>query len=191
MSAWVTVSRLAVRYMRLLGIVLWLVSAPAIATTYLAAEDFIDQSFEGSPQAATLWLTQAHQDKALAILGHPYRGLRLRYWSRGERSLWILDEVGKEEPITVGVVVQAGVVARVAILAFRESRGWEVRHPFFTRQFERLMLDSDLQLTGSIDGITGATLSVKAVTNVTRFALYLHESVTVGEGVAMGAIEDD
>ncbi|MDA0792136.1 MAG: FMN-binding protein [Proteobacteria bacterium] len=53
------------------------------------------------------------------------------------------------------------------------------------------MLDSDLQLTGSIDGITGATLSVKAVTNVTRFALYLHESVTVGEGVAMGAIEDD
>ena len=64
----------------------------------------------------------------------------------------------------------------VDILTYRESRGYEVRHDFFTRQFKGAALKGD-KLTNRIDGISGATLSVWAVTNVSEWALYLHEQV--------------
>lgn len=148
-----------------------------MAVTWLSAGDFIANSFTRPPEARTLWLTADQQAAARSILGHAYRGLRVRYWAEGKRSAWILDEIGKERPITIGVVVDDGRVSRVDILEYRESRGGEVRHPFFTAQFAGLGLDDDLDLSGNIDGITGATLSVRAVTNTTRFALYLDHDV--------------
>lgn len=148
-------------------------SQQAMAVAWLSAADFIANSFTRPPEVRTLWLTADHQAAARSILGHAYRGLRLRYWSKGKRTAWILDEIGKERPITIGVVVDDGRVSRVDILEYRESRGGEIRHPFFTAQFAGLALEDDLDLSGNIDGITGATLSVRAVTNTTRFALYL------------------
>ena len=50
---------------------------------------------------------------------------------------------------------------------------------FFTRQFVGLTLQaSNSQLSETIDGVTGATLSVKAVKKSARFALLLHQLVT-------------
>ena len=95
------------------------------------------------------------------------------------RTAWILEEIGKERPITIGVVVDGDAIADIRILAYREPRGDEVRHPFFLEQFSGLQLEDDKRLTGRIDGISGATLSVRAVTNVSRYVLYLNESVAV------------
>lgn len=159
-------------------IVLGLIMHQAQAATYLSAEDFVAQSFAAQPVLDTLWMTAEMQTAASEVLGHPYRGLRVRYWHNKLRSVWILDEIGKEKPITIGVVIEDDHIVGVSILAFRESRGWEVRHPFFTAQFRHLGLSKDLGLTGHIDGISGATMSVHAVTNVTRFALYLHRAAT-------------
>ena len=36
--------------------------------------------------------------------------LRMRYWHEGARTAWIIDEVGKEQNITFGVVVENGEV---------------------------------------------------------------------------------
>ncbi len=63
------------------------------------------------------------------------------------------------------------------MLEFRESRGWEVRYPFFTRQFEDARLNGKDRLDRDIDSITGATLSVHAVTRVARVALIMHDTV--------------
>jgi len=156
--------------------ILLLLAMPVPATTYLAPEKFVQQSFDKTPVLEILWLTPALQTGAREILGHPYRALRIRYWRAGDRSAWILNEIGKEKPITIGVVVDGDRIVNVAVLEFRESRGDEVHHPFFTRQFEDLTLSDDLVLSGKVDGITGATLSVNAVTNVTRLALYLDEA---------------
>lgn len=147
------------------------------AVTYLSAEDFLANSFIEVPQPRMLWLTPELQEAATDILGHRYRGLRLRYWKKGERTAWILDEIGKERPITIGVVVDAGKMVKVDILAYRETRGGEVRHPFFLEQFTGLKLTDGRALSGEIDGITGATLSVRAVTNISRLALFLHDAV--------------
>lgn len=151
------------------------------ATVYMTAEEFVAGSFDEQPSMNSLWLKAPEQQAAESLLGHPYRGLRLRYWEQGGKTAWILDEIGKEEPITIGVVVADNAIEKVRILTYRESRGGEVRHPFFLTQFEGLFLQPNQRLNERIDGISGATLSVWAVTNISRFALFLHQQVLAGQ----------
>ena len=58
-----------------------------------------------------------------------------------------------------------------------DMRGWEVRHSFFTDQFKDAIIKPDLQLDKSIDGISGATLSVRALRKLARLALFLDQHV--------------
>jgi hypothetical protein len=118
------------------------------------------------------------RDTSTQILGHPYPGLRIRYWVQQQRSAWILEETGKEKPITVGLVVNGKVLERIRVLEFRESRGWEIRFPFFTDQFNGVGLTAGNQLDKPIDGISGATLSVRALEKLARLALYFHSRIT-------------
>ncbi|WP_369855230.1 FMN-binding protein [Candidatus Thalassolituus haligoni] len=167
------------------SLILWLLANAASADNYLSQEAFLSQTF-GEQQAAakTLWLKPEHKNAASKLLGHPYSGLRVRYWQAGATSAWIMEEIGKERPITIGVVVVDDTIQSVSVLAFLESRGWEVRYPFFTDQFSGARLDETQQLSSHIDGITGATLSVRAVTNVARLALYLAEQTGVSHNQA-------
>jgi len=147
---------------------------------HIAPEDFLARAFPGElPSSSTVWLTGEIKDIAHSILGHPPGYLRLRYWGDEIRSAWIVDEIGKTEPITIGIIVSEDVIEEIKVLAFRESRGWEIKHDFFTRQFEGAALQIKQQLDRHIDGISGATLSVKAMTNVSRLVLYLAESVAM------------
>jgi uncharacterized protein with FMN-binding domain len=104
-------------------------------------------------------------------------GLRVRYHILDNKSAWILEEIGKEMPITIGVVVTDHKITEVKILAYRESRGGEVRYPAYTAQYRGASLQSNNRLDQSIDGITGATLSVWAVNKVAGLALYYHSQV--------------
>lgn len=149
--------------------------APA-AETYMEPDAFVAASFEGDPpDPQVLWLTGELRDQAKSILGHPPDALRVRYWARDGRSVWILEEIGKEKPITTGFVVEDGAIRNVKVLIYRETRGWEVRYPFFTDQFNDATLSSDLELDTRIDGISGATLSVSALKRLARLALLLHK----------------
>lgn len=154
---------------------------PAGEGRYLGAGEFLQIAFGDAPPGAdTLWITQEYREPLEALLGHPFGSLRVRYWREGSRTAWILDEIGKELPITIGVVVERGAIRDLRILEFREVRGWEVRYPFFTDQFRGATLTAERELDTQIDGITGATLSVGAVRRIARAALYLHERI-VGE----------
>ncbi len=145
---------------------------------YMTAEQFIARSFQGiDVKRKTFWLNKEHKRIARQILKSHHSRPRVRYWIHGGRTAWILDEIGKEYPITIGVVIEDGRVKRCDILVYRESRGGEVKYPFFLQQFNGSILVDGNRLNTHIDGITGATLSVRAVTNVTRFALYLHSQV--------------
>lgn len=138
-------------------------------------EAFINEVFAGHPPASeALWITRALREPITHILGHAPDALRVRYWGEQHRTAWILDEVGKERPITVGLVIDNGRLETVKVLAFRESRGWEVRYPFFTDQFKGASLAGDNELDQPIDGISGATLSVRALKKLARLALFLH-----------------
>ena len=167
--------------MAFLSLVLLLCPQYILATEYLSPQNFVAQSFEKPPRLRTLWLNEEHQLLAKRTLGHAYRGLRVRYWQYDTKTAWILDEIGKEKPITIGVVLDSNKIEKITILAFRESRGGEVRHPFFTHQFSGLFLKDNAELSDRIDGISGATMSVRAVSNVSRFALALAESLAAEE----------
>lgn len=163
----------------LLALVLLLAWPAARAEVYRPVQDFIAAAFGGNPPPPRLlWLSGALRRAVTDLLGHPPTQLRVRYWLKDRRSAWVLDEIGKERPITVGIVVDGDAIARLEVLAFRESRGWEVRVPAFTRQFRGARLEPDTTLDRRIDGITGATLSVRALTRLARLALYLHTQVT-------------
>ena len=110
-------------------------------------------------------------------MAHAKGAWRIIYWADESRSAWILEEIGKVKPITTGYVVNRGKIERVAVLIYRESRGWEVRHKFFTDQFIGATVDGDYRLDRGIDGISGATLSVDALTRLGRLALYLAEEI--------------
>jgi hypothetical protein len=122
-------------------------------------------------------MTKDTKAAAIDAVGWIPLALRLRYWQEGERTAWILEDIGKDKPITLGITVARQQIERVDVLAFRESRGWEIRYPFFTSQFSGLTLAEDGYLSKPIDGITGATLSVRAVERVARLALWLDAQV--------------
>ena len=149
------------------------------AGRYIETDDYLEGAFPGGvPAPQTLWVSGELRESVESILGHKFAVLRVRYWHDESRSTWILDEIGKELPITIGVTVVDDSIDNVKVLEFRESRGWEVRYPFFTDQFADARLEKGDKLDRHIDGITGATLSVKAVTRIARVALVMHEHVT-------------
>ena len=167
---------------RSLPLVLLLACSTAVARgTYQEPADFLADTFGAEPPSpGVVWLRGETRETATAILGHTYPSLRIRYWGDPQRSAWIHEEIGKDQPITVGLVVSDGRLERIKVLVFRESRGWEVRHPFFTDQFRDIGLTGDLDLDGNIDGISGATLSVRALKKLSRLALFLHTRIPAG-----------
>ena len=143
---------------------------------YQQPEDFVREAFGGAPpEPSRLWIDAALKAQIRQVLERDLGVLRLRFWGKDHRTAWILDEIGKERPITTGIVVENGTIERITVLVFRESRGFEVRYPFFTDQFRGARLREGLELDREIDGISGATLSVRALTKLARLALLLHD----------------
>jgi hypothetical protein len=158
--------------------ILMMAAVVAIGEEYLGRDEFLGIAFGGEqPQMHSMWLTEDTREAAKAAVGWVPKSLRLRYWRVGARTAWILEDIGKDKPITIGVAVANERIERVEVLAFRESRGWEIRYPFFTDQFQGLGLAADGYLSKHIDGITGATLSVRAMERVARLALWLDTQV--------------
>lgn len=148
------------------------------AAVYQTTEEFLQDTFAGSvPKPKVLWMTKSIREQATRILAHRIGFLRTRYWELDGKTVWIIEEIGKTKPITVGVCVEHGKIQHIKVLAFRESRGWEVKQNFFTNQFFQAGLTEYLDLDKPIDGISGATLSVRALTKVARLAVLFDKSV--------------
>lgn len=151
----------------------------AAKNVFQEPEAFISQAFNApAPKAKVFWIDDEAQSVIEEILAHRFKKMRLRYWQQESETVWILEEIGKESPITVGVHVKDKAIAQTKVLVYRESRGDEVRHDFFTDQFKSAKLKDDLKLDQHIDGITGATLSVRALTKLSRIALWLDAHIT-------------
>jgi hypothetical protein len=143
---------------------------------YQTREEFLFEFFGiEQPGNELIWIDDDLRAKATEVLGHAPAMLRVRYWREGEKTAWIIKEIGKEQLITFGIVINKGEIQSLRVLQFRESRGWEIRYPFFTQQFEALRLNDAGSLSHGIDSISGATLSVKAATRSAKFALVLDE----------------
>ena len=144
----------------------------AAGMVYQDPSEFVAENLPGCQQQA-LWLKSDVKSQIERLIGHPFPGVRVRYCEQGGKTAWILDEIGKTEPITSGIIVKQGQVELVSVLVFRESRGSEVHRSAFTRQYQDAELDNENKLDRHIDGITGATLSVSALNRQVKLALLL------------------
>jgi hypothetical protein len=146
-------------------------------TIYQAPDDFVREAFaQNSAQMIkpnVLWLDKATQEDINKILGHTYPQARLRYWRKDNKSVWILEEIGKEYPITAGFIISDDHIIRAQVLIYRETRGMEIHLPGFLTQFKDTNLDGD-KLSNKIDGIAGATMSVNAMVKMAKVALILN-----------------
>ena len=159
------------------------IASPSLAQrgVFLEQGSFLAQMFSQAPEAKTLWLTAETRPIAETIVGHSLP-LRTRFYQQGTRTAWILEEIGKEMPISIGIVIENDHIEALRILEYREVRGGEVRYDFFTQQFVGATLTSkEHQLNKSIDGISGATLSVRALKKTARLALYFHQQVIAAD----------
>lgn len=138
---------------------------------YLSVPDYLAEQYQTVPSPAMLWLDETQRQQAKTLSGED-PGFRQRYWQADNKSSWVINVIGKDHPITLGISVKDGRIAALRVLIYRESRGWEVRHPFFTRQFDQAALNKG-KLDRDIDNITGATLSVNALQRAARLALWL------------------
>lgn len=147
------------------------------ATEYLTQEAFLAQAFSGGqPQQGTVWLKGELKSQLKTLMGEGYPKLRVRYWEQQGRTAWVLESVGKDQPITFGYVVENGTIIQARVLMFREHRGWEIHRDAFTRQYQGVSLDGNA-LSEIIDGISGATLSVHAMNRTAKMALFLADHV--------------
>ncbi|MBL6685300.1 MAG: FMN-binding protein [Methylophilaceae bacterium] len=140
---------------------------------YKTEEKFLNDVFnQNVPASESLLLKSELRASVTKILGHRYSGLRIKYWKNESTSAWILEEIGKDELITFGFAIKEKKISQAEVLIFRETRGWEIKYPAFTTQFIGGQLSNN-ELTQNIDGVTGATLSVWAMTSVAKLALFL------------------
>lgn len=143
-------------------------------TVYETQENFLKDAFQEEVKPAVIWLDKATQEDISKILGHPYPQARLSYWRKGTTSVWILDEIGKEYPITAGFIITDNYIARAQVLVYRETRGMEIHLPAFLARFKNNSL-KDGKLVNKVDSISGATLSANAMVKMAQLALVLNQ----------------
>jgi thiamine biosynthesis lipoprotein len=100
----------------------------------------------------------------------------------------VLDEIGKSEPITTMVgITPDGRVSDVAVMVFRESRGWEVKEKRFLRQFHGKRIGDPIQIDRDIINYSGATLSSKGLARAVKRSLQLFQVFYSGAAPRSGS----
>ena len=106
-------------------------------------------------------------------MGDKYKKRIFKYWKTNDKTLWILNSIGKYKPITAAFTVKECKINSAHVLIYREQHGYEIKYPSFLSQFNNLKINNKFRLTGNIDNISGATLSVQSMDRMARTALIL------------------
>ncbi|MGA1197427.1 MAG: FMN-binding protein [Candidatus Latescibacterota bacterium] len=144
---------------------------PEATTVYLTQEQALQEAF---PKADTLWSetfvpTPAQRKQIERRLGwrvtEPhFEVFQARYKNEHLGYAVITEQIGLYKPITFMVKVDTlGKNDGVWIMVYRESRGGEVKRQRFLTQYKGKQATSPIRLNRDIIGITGATLSVRAL----------------------------
>lgn len=134
---------------------------------------FIGAQFEAPVAASSLAVTGEVSRLCAKVLGRAYPHGLIQHCGDTEKTVWILSAQGKHGLITAGFIVTAGRIRETSVLADREQRGRPIHTRRFLRQFEGVGLRDNTRLDQRIDGITGATISSKAMEKMALLALRL------------------
>ena len=145
---------------------------------FLSKKEFLKIAFsDETPKRKGLRFKGEVKEIAQKIMGSNYKKIRMKYWRQDQKTAWILERIGKVELITAGFIVENCRISSVHVLIYRETHGWEVKYPSFRDQLVGVNMIADYKLDKSIDGISGATLSVNSMEKMTRLALAMNSLV--------------
>jgi len=163
----------------------WLVLGPAGLAAqegvFLTAEDASRQLFPDCAVAAprVLATTPALQQRIRDLLGRPpslweesYRITTITRADTVAGFVVVVEEIGKHRPITFAVGVRPdGKLHDMAVLAYREAYGGEIKDRRFLAQYHDKGLGDALLPYRDVRNISGATLSVQATGRAARKAI--------------------
>jgi hypothetical protein len=170
----------------------FLAALSARAEVLLSQEEALAKAFPGAAvERRTLFLDQDQVEQVRKLAGTEppsrvvtcYRGLRD---GRTVGTAYFETHRVRTLPEVLMVLVDGeGRVKTVEVLSFQEPRDYLPRERWF-EQFRGRPLDEGLSLKRGIRGITGATLSGRAVTASVRRILALHQVLEAVPGGTAG-----
>jgi Na+-translocating ferredoxin:NAD+ oxidoreductase RnfG subunit len=119
-------------------------------------------------------------DRASGVTGRSAQQQAWQAFSKGRMIGWFFIDrvIGKHELITYALGINAeGAVHQFEIIEYLEVYGSQVRYPNWREQFVGKTVRDSLQIDSDIGNISGATLSVRHVTDGIKRLLFLHQSV--------------
>jgi Na+-translocating ferredoxin:NAD+ oxidoreductase RnfG subunit len=158
---------------------------PALAVRYLTQEEALRVAM---PEAQTIrtepvQLTPDQQQRVRHKVDHPVDDDTFIFHV-GERNnqingyAYITDKKGRHRPITFVVGLKPDCSVRdVAIMIYREPRGYEVKAKRFLRQYHNKTIDDPIEVRRDIKNISGATISAHSVSAGVREAVAICEEV--------------
>jgi len=167
-----------------LAIVLTALLAPAggaLGRVFMTQEQALTGAFP-APQTVdrhTLYLDEDQVAAAAERAGVPVEGRVVSYYvgsqdGRVTGYAYFDTHLVRTLPETIMVLIStAGRIRRIDILSFDEPEDYKLS-PRFLGQFREQGMGPDLSLKGKIRGMTGATLSARAVTEAARRVLAVH-----------------
>ena len=176
-----SMSRSAISSEMLVLAVALLLPAPASTAVLLTQEEALAEAFPDAEVERLTEFLEPEQVVRIEDLAGSELGSRLVVRYRAVRDG---EAVGtayfdahrvRTLPETLMVVIgEEGEVIRVDVLSFDEPPDYLPRSAWFD-QFDGRVLDADLSLKRGIRGVTGATLSSRAVVAAVRRALAIHQ----------------
>lgn len=156
-----------------------------VEEVYLTPEQALKKAFPVSEKidAEEIRFTPSQKDRVERRLGWRltddpvtvYRGLSA---GKTDGYAMIAEEIGKYKPITFLVKATPDFrVESVEVMVYREARGAEVRRSRFLHQFKNKTARSPLRINRDVVNITGATLSVRAMSAGVKRVLCVLEEV--------------
>jgi Na+-transporting NADH:ubiquinone oxidoreductase subunit NqrC len=159
--------------------VLALAPSPVCAQHFLSVEQAQAAMFPGESLTAQRVILTAEQEKAIERdSGVRVREKKVRVWRASGGGTFIVDQVrGKHEMITWALALQKdGSVKQIDVLDYRETYGYEIKHPRWRAQFTGKVFGARLKLHEDIQNISGATLSCRHIADGVKrlLATYHH-----------------
>jgi hypothetical protein len=173
--------------MRLPGMAWVLLALGWVATdvgagVYLSRDEALRLAFgDKAVERMSVFLTEDQLARAQELAGDDVEirsALVTRFVDADGKSAYFDTHLVRtlQETLMVVVTPQA-IVERIEILSFLEPREYLPKEAWL-EQFRGRELDRDLALKRKIHGITGATLSARAVTEATRRVLATHQAIS-------------
>lgn len=139
-----------------------------------AADEFVAKPVQLTPEQ------MREIDRLSGVSGRTAQQQAWQALSKGQMVGWFfVDQViGKHELITYALGINAdGSVRQFQIIEYLEAYGYQVRELKWRDQFVGKTAASPLQVGTDVGNISGATLSVRHVTDGIKRLLFLHQSV--------------